>query len=378
VSHPAPTYRELDVAVLMPDPRNPRAKADPATLGELVASIKALGIVQPLVVRPLPAPQLGKFLVIAGHRRLAAAKKAGLKLVPAVVREATAGEAHLAQFAENHGREDLTPLEEAGHLKRVLEASKVTQEQLAKQIGVSPSVVSDALKLLELPKPVHALFEGEHALSAAHGRELARLVAHPKQLERAVKQVEERRFDSYRRVYRDLPAKELRLEVNNLLDQVKRRAKAAARRKKGGRPKPQRAVPDYEVQWQRERQEREALQKAANRIASGPFGAAHAARLQASPAFKVVSKWPRAMVRLLGKQLDVDWDLRTFAEAVVRLARGDGAVARVALFFLWRGQKSRIQGALLEKAKAQVKLEKAAAAKKAKAGKAPARKGGRK
>jgi ParB family chromosome partitioning protein len=151
----------------------PRTRMDDASLAELAESIKAQGVVQPILVRPIEG---GRFEIVAGERRWRAAERAGLKEIPALVR-AVADQAALAlALIENIQREDLNPLEEAQGLQRLIEEFGLTHEAAAQAIGRSRSAVTNLLRLTQLAKPVQAyLLAGK--LDMGHARALLALPA---------------------------------------------------------------------------------------------------------------------------------------------------------------------------------------------------------
>jgi len=160
--------RELPVGLIKPNPGQPRTKFDPAALAALAASIEVSGIVQPLLVRPLPD---GSYELVAGERRWRAAQQAGLERVPAVVREQAEAERLQAALIENMVREDLNPVEEAKACAALVEDLGLTKEELARRVGRSRPAVSNLIRLLELPDEALELLEtGE--LSEGHGRAL--------------------------------------------------------------------------------------------------------------------------------------------------------------------------------------------------------------
>ncbi len=170
-------FREVEVERLTLHPQNPRGRITREDVDELATSIKAQGVLSPLLVRPLD----GAYQVVHGHRRLAAAKVAGLVRVPVIVRPMSDAAVLEAQLAENANREDLNPLQQAQAYARYLKATGATQEQLADRLGVTQGTVSAALALLDLPPEAHKLVADE-IVTAAHGRELGRLSNHPHQL----------------------------------------------------------------------------------------------------------------------------------------------------------------------------------------------------
>lgn len=150
----------------------PRTRMDESALFELAESIKSQGIMQPILVRPLDQP--GRYEVIAGERRMRAAKLAGLSEVPVLVREVADEAAAVMALIENIQREDLNPLEEAQGLQRLTQEFGLTHEQAAQAVGRSRSAASNLLRLLNLAEPVqHMLMSGN--LDMGHARALLAL-----------------------------------------------------------------------------------------------------------------------------------------------------------------------------------------------------------
>jgi ParB family chromosome partitioning protein len=141
---------EIPVDRVRPNPRQPRKRFDPATLAELTESIRASGVIQPIVVRRTG----DAYELIAGERRLRAAKQAGLERIPAVVREATNAQSLELALVENLLREDLNPIEAAEGYRQLLADFGWTQEQLGQRIGKDRSSIANALRLLRLPSPI--------------------------------------------------------------------------------------------------------------------------------------------------------------------------------------------------------------------------------
>jgi len=141
---------QVPLAELQPDPTQPRKYLDPVALEELTASVKQHGIIQPVVCRQ--DPQTGLVYVVAGERRCAAARKAGLATVPAVFIEGD----NYAEIAlvENLLRQDLNPVEEAEALKRLMDDHAYQQDELARIIGKSPATISVSLSINRLPKEI--------------------------------------------------------------------------------------------------------------------------------------------------------------------------------------------------------------------------------
>lgn len=159
---------DLDVESIRPNPYQPRKDFDEAALDELAASVAQLGIIQPLTVRALGD---GVYELISGERRLRASRRAGLKRVPAYVREADTEAMLEMALVENVQREDLNPIEIALGYQRLMEEVGLTQEQVAEKVGKSRSTVANVLRLLKLPPRVQASLR-EGTLSTGHARSL--------------------------------------------------------------------------------------------------------------------------------------------------------------------------------------------------------------
>ena len=159
---------DLEVEAIRPNPYQPRKDFDEAALDELAASVAQLGIIQPLTVRSLGD---GQYELISGERRLRASRRAGLKRVPAYVREADTEEMLEMAIVENVQREDLNPVEVALGYQRLMEEVGLTQEQVADKVGKSRPTVANALRLLRLPPRVQASLR-EGSLSSGHARAL--------------------------------------------------------------------------------------------------------------------------------------------------------------------------------------------------------------
>jgi ParB family transcriptional regulator, chromosome partitioning protein len=171
---PAGSVRQVALDQLDPNPFQPRSTIDPAALDELAQSIRARGILQPLLVRPHPTKP-GRFQIIAGERRWRAAGAAGVHEVPTLVREMADTDAAAIALVENLQRQDLSAIDEAEGYERLISQFGLTQESVGQSIGKSRSHVSNMLRLLNLPAPVkEALRNG--IISAGHARAL---LAHP-------------------------------------------------------------------------------------------------------------------------------------------------------------------------------------------------------
>lgn len=157
---------ELETAAIRPNPHQPRRRFDETALEALAESIRTTGLVQPVVVRPLPA---GGYELIAGERRWQAAVRAGVERVPALIRDAGERERLELALVENVVREDLNPMELARAVATLVEDFGQTHAEVAVTLGRSRPAVSNLLRLLELPEVVQELVE-QGALSEGHGR----------------------------------------------------------------------------------------------------------------------------------------------------------------------------------------------------------------
>ncbi len=168
---------EIDIDRIAPNPQQPRLRLDDQGIEELAASIREHGILQPILVRPSE----GDYQLIAGERRLAAAQRAGLLKIPAVVRNVPDDRLLELALIENIQREQLNPIEEAQAYHQLLDTLGTTQEQLAGRLGKERSTVANALRLLKLPPPVRQLV-AEGKLSAGHARALLASEAPPSEM----------------------------------------------------------------------------------------------------------------------------------------------------------------------------------------------------
>jgi ParB family transcriptional regulator, chromosome partitioning protein len=158
---------EVPVGAIDPNPKQPRRVFEDESLHALAASIREVGVLQPVVVRAKD----GGYELVAGERRLRAAKQAGLATIPAVIRQGDDAEGLREALIENLHREDLGPLELAEAFHELLEDLGATQEQLAQRLGVSRPHVANTIRLLQLPADVQQLL-AERKLSAGHARAL--------------------------------------------------------------------------------------------------------------------------------------------------------------------------------------------------------------
>ncbi len=161
-----PSYREVPVDLIRPNPEQPRRAFDPETISALAESIAEAGVIQPLIVRPLPD---GRYELIAGERRWRAAREAGLEVVPAMVRDEDAALRMQTALVENVAREDLNPVDEARACATLVDELGLTKEELASRLGRTRPAISNLIRLLDLPDDVLELLS-EGQLSEGHGR----------------------------------------------------------------------------------------------------------------------------------------------------------------------------------------------------------------
>ncbi len=170
---PSGTALGISIGAIVPNPAQPRTAFAAEALADLTASIRELGVVVPIIVRPLGGE---RYELIAGERRWRAAAAAGLTEIPAMVRDANAQESLEVAIVENLQRENLDALEEAMGFHHLMERYAFTQERVAERMGKSRSAVANALRLLALPDPIKAQVRSG-ALSAGHARALLALPA---------------------------------------------------------------------------------------------------------------------------------------------------------------------------------------------------------
>lgn len=164
---------EMSLEKIYPNPEQPRKNFDEQALRELADSIKKHGVIMPIVVND---DRSGRFMIIAGERRFRAAKLAGLKEIPVVIRNYSKREIKEISLIENLQREDLNPIEAAAAMKQLMVEYKLTQDELAERIGKSRPAIANTLRLLSLTPEVMQLV-AESKLSAGHARTLVPLAA---------------------------------------------------------------------------------------------------------------------------------------------------------------------------------------------------------
>ncbi len=167
IPRPGSAVRDVEVSRIRPNPAQPRQRFEPEPLEELAASIKEHGVLQPLIV----TRSLDGYTLIAGERRLRAAKLAGRATVPVLVKEASPQNALEIALVENVQRADLTPLEEATAYRELIASHNLTQEQVATRVGRSRAAVTNRLRLLALPPRATELL-AEGSISEGHARAL--------------------------------------------------------------------------------------------------------------------------------------------------------------------------------------------------------------
>lgn len=176
----------ISIDDIKPNENQPRKTFDPEKIEDLANSIKEHGVIQPIVVRKIEKG----FEIVAGERRWRAARKAGLKEVPCIVRELTDEENMLFAIIENMQREDLNPIEEAEGLERMMSTFGLTQAEISKSVGKSRPYITNSLRLLKLPAKIQKMMS-EGLLTTGHGRALITIEDEDKQIEIAEKVVKE-------------------------------------------------------------------------------------------------------------------------------------------------------------------------------------------
>lgn len=219
--------RLIPIELIRPNPYQPRKTFNDEGLDELKQSIQNYGVIQPILVRKLG----DGFELIAGERRLRASKLAGLKEIPAIVKELPDRELAVITLVENLQREDLNYLEEAEGYQKLIQDYNLTQEELAHRIGKSQSTIANKLRLLRLPASVKAIISQE-MLSERHARALLRLPDETSQL----------------RVLQEIQQKNLNVrETDNLVEQIMCEIAASADKRAGAQSAQETPVPKRRV-----------------------------------------------------------------------------------------------------------------------------------
>jgi len=172
---------EIDVDLIEPNPEQPRTRFDDAHLEDLARSIRANGVVQPIVVRK----RNGRYQIIAGERRWRATQRAGLRKIPAVVKDIPDDKLLELALVENIQRQELNAIEEANAYRKLIDYVGLTQEMVAERVGKDRTLIATSIRLLKLPNDVQKLII-EESLSAGHGRAL--LMTDDPKVQRAVAQ----------------------------------------------------------------------------------------------------------------------------------------------------------------------------------------------
>lgn len=161
------TPNEIDIDLIRPNPEQPRTRFTDASLDELAQSIAVNGVVQPIVVRKSGVG----YEIVAGERRWRAAQRAGLRKIPAAIKEVSDDKLLELALIENIQREELNPIEEANAYRKLIDIIGLTQEAVASSVGKDRTLIATSLRLLRLPEDIKKLIE-EGKLSAGHGRAL--------------------------------------------------------------------------------------------------------------------------------------------------------------------------------------------------------------
>jgi ParB family chromosome partitioning protein len=165
------SLREVPIGSIKPNPRQPRVNFDEDTMASLAASIKELGVLQPVLVRQIGGMAADDFELIAGERRWRAARRAGLQSIPVLVLTSDETQSLEQALVENLHRQDLNVLEEAAAYQQLIEEFEYTHDQVAKRVGKSRTAVTNILRLLQLPSAVQRLLS-EGQISPGHARAL--------------------------------------------------------------------------------------------------------------------------------------------------------------------------------------------------------------
>ena len=173
-AHSDAAVREIRLELIDPNRYQPRGYMDEAALNELAASIKANGVMQPIVVRPM---RDGRFELIAGERRLMASQRAGKQSIPALVRQVSDQQALELTIIENLQREDLGPMEQARAFDRLSREFNMTQEQMAQRTGKDRTSIANYIRLLKLPREVQEQLMHNPELSFSHAKLLLTLTS---------------------------------------------------------------------------------------------------------------------------------------------------------------------------------------------------------
>ena len=178
---------ELDISMVYPNEDQPRKVFDEEKINILSESIKAYGVLQPIVVKP---DENGKYMIIAGERRYRASRAANKESIPAVIKDLPIRDIMEIALIENLQREDLNPIEEALAYKSLIDNHNVTQEEISEAVGKSRPHITNTLRLLNLPKQITDMID-QGQITAGHGKALLRVSDENLQLELANKVIDE-------------------------------------------------------------------------------------------------------------------------------------------------------------------------------------------
>src|SRR5262245_20758729 len=177
--------QEIALDLIDPNPYQTRGRINEEALKELADSIRASGVVQPVVLRPTPN---GRFHLVAGERRWLASKRAGRNTIPAIVRQISNEQAMEITIIENLQREDLNPIEQAHAFERLSREFGLTQEQMAARTGKDRASIANFIRLLKLPEEVQSAMQ-DGAVGLGHGKVLLALVGFPEHLVKAALEI---------------------------------------------------------------------------------------------------------------------------------------------------------------------------------------------
>jgi ParB family chromosome partitioning protein len=186
----AASAQEIPIDSIDPNPYQTRRRINETALEELAESIRASGVIQPVILRPIAN---GRFQLVAGERRWHASKRAGKTTIPAIVRQISNEQAMEITIIENLQREDLNPMEQARAFERLSREFSLTQEQIAARTGKDRASIANFIRLLKLPEDVQNALEAG-ALSFGHGKVLLTLAGFPEHMERAAREIIEKQL----------------------------------------------------------------------------------------------------------------------------------------------------------------------------------------
>jgi ParB family chromosome partitioning protein len=178
--------RQISIEALEPNPGQPRTTFHAETLDELAASIKAHGILQPLLVRPHPSGAPNRYQIVAGERRWQACKRAGVSAVPVVIKSLDDARCREVALIENVQREDIAPLEEAQALEQILRESGMTHRELGERIGKTKAYVEQRVRMLRYPVEVQQALAADGPFSPGHAKAVVQVEGRRQELIQAI------------------------------------------------------------------------------------------------------------------------------------------------------------------------------------------------